>query len=75
MIDDILLDKVYRDRITGFEGTAVAKSEFLSGNKRVCLESGNNTCNSVEMWVDISRIEIVDGDRCVGFHSPPEEIG
>ena len=43
MMDDVNLDTMYRDRITGFEGVAVIKSEFLSGAKRVCLERGTET--------------------------------
>ncbi len=69
MMDDIKLDKVYRDRITGFEGVAVSKTEYLSGNKKVCLERGGASCTSEDVWVDICRIESVDGDRPVGFQA------
>lgn len=69
MIDEVPLDKVYRDRITGFEGVAVAKSEFLSGTQKVCLERGNSACSSEELWVDVQRIEPVDGDKTVGFQA------
>ena len=69
MIDDVPLDEVYRDRITGFEGTAVAKSEFLSGVQKVCLERGTATKTSEEMWIDVKRIEKIDNDRSVGFQA------
>ncbi len=69
MLDDFPLDKMYRDRITGFEGVAIAKSEFLSGNQRLCLERGSASCSSEEMWIDVKRVEPVDESPSVGFQA------
>lgn len=60
------LDHRYRDRITGFEGTAVARTEYLGGRTTVCLERGDATKKTESLWVDAFRLEPLDS-QTVGF--------
>jgi hypothetical protein len=47
----------YRDTITGFEGIAVSRTEFLYGCVRVCLEKGDEKGEkSVTEYFDEQRL-------------------
>lgn len=52
----VKLGEQYRDEITGFEGTATARSEFLNGCVRVCLEGGDDG-KPAEYWFDEQRLD------------------
>lgn len=56
------LGKKYRDKITGFEGVAVARTEYLSGCFHVDLETGDPEKNNkpVHEWLDEERLVEVD---------------
>lgn len=56
----------YRDRITGFEGVAVARTEYMGGRVTVCLERGDATKKSESIWFDQIRLDTVDAPK-VGF--------
>lgn len=64
----IQLNHRYRDRITGFEGTAVARTEYLGGRVTICLERGDSTQKTESLWVDTFRLEPLDTRSTVGFH-------
>lgn len=63
----IELDRRYRDRITGFEGTATAITNYLGGRVTVCLERGDATKKSESLWFDHDRLQPLDDDNRVGF--------
>jgi hypothetical protein len=58
--EKVLLGDKYRDNISGFEGTATARSEFLFGCVRVCLEGGKDGELKTE-WFDEQRLVRLDG--------------
>lgn len=49
------LGKKYRDSLTGHEGTATSRTEYLHGCVRVCLESGGDS-GPAEHWFDEQRL-------------------
>ncbi len=70
----IKLGEHYKDKITGFEGIATAKSEFLNGCKRVLLEPAvSKEGKLTEEWIDEQRL--VEGSKAEvggpGSEPPP----
>lgn len=62
--DRAVLGNTYRDRITGFLGIAVSRTEYLYGCVRVCLETGDEKREkSVTEYFDEQRLEAVKGVR------------
>lgn len=56
----IKLGSKVRDILTGFEGIAVARTTFLYGCVRVCIESTEILKGEVvENWFDEQRVETV----------------
>lgn len=51
--------KKYKDRVHGFEGIATARTEFLTGCARVCLETIKDE-QIKESWFDETRLEGVE---------------
>lgn len=58
--DTIVLGERYRDTISGFEGVATARYEFLHGCVRVCLETGKDG-EAKEGVFDEQRLVAADG--------------
>ena len=58
MNDRCKLGFVYEDLITGFKGTATARTEYLYGCVRVCLEPGGLIDGKprAEAWFDEQRL-------------------
>lgn len=56
----IELGKKYRDNISGFEGVATARFEYLTGCIRYCLESGGKDGKPEEWIFDEQRLEEVE---------------
>jgi len=52
----VTLGEKYRDSITGFEGVATARYEFLHGCVRYCLEKGDKDGKQSEAVFDEQRI-------------------
>lgn len=53
----IKLGERYKDKITGFEGIATARSEFLNGCKRTLLEATiSKEGKLTEEWFDDQRL-------------------
>ena len=51
--------KKYKDSVTGFEGVATARTEYMAGCARILLES--ITGDSIkEYWFDETRLEGVE---------------
>lgn len=60
------LGKKYRDSITGFEGVATAKTDFLYGCVRVLLEGvTSEEKNPEEFWFDEQRLKDVETEAPV----------
>lgn len=64
-----VLGAKYRDRITGYEGTAVARTEYLSKCVHVELERGlaepGKEGTPEGFWFDEERLERVDAEPYV----------
>ena len=63
-----------RDRISGFEGIATARTEFLNGCVRISLsptvdEKGNAR---EDRWYDIEQVEVLE--RAVTEFAPPPPL-
>jgi hypothetical protein len=53
----VKLGKKYRDSITGFEGIATARTEYLMGCCRILLEAKSGDDDTVkEYWFDETRL-------------------
>lgn len=66
----VKLGEQYADRFTGFEGIAVARSEYLYGCVRVGLE-GKAKVGDV-LWFDEQRLVAVSSAKVGGpMSSPP----
>lgn len=66
----IELGKVYRDRITGFIGTATAHLENLYDGKQVKLvPTTGPIADPKEQWFSVERVECFDGATMTGFNS------
>lgn len=61
-----------RDRITRFTGIAVAKVEYLSGNKQIGIQPrvGSDGKYPDVAYVDSKDVELVSE----GIHEPPSDI-
>lgn len=64
MIDEpVILGEKYRDGITGFEGTATARYEYLHGCVRYVLERGDKDGKLEEFVFDEQRLEFPKGRK------------
>ena len=76
MLEDITLGKRYRDRVTGFEGIATARTEYLHACERVCLTGDAKEDGTIhEWWVDSPAVERVDGREYEVPRAAVEGIG
>lgn len=58
----VRIGAIYRDRVTGFEGTAIRRVDFLGGCVRVTLSGKVDKDNKTPdpMMVAVERLELVD---------------
>lgn len=56
----------YRDKFTGFTGTATARTEFSDGHTKVCLETLGGD-NILEYWFEEARLEPAGAPKAPGF--------
>ncbi len=63
---DSQLGHKYRDTITGFVGTATARTVYLDSSVQVRLEAETGNEDAKERWIDESRLEQID-KHGVGF--------
>jgi hypothetical protein len=66
---EIELGVKYRDRLTGYEGWAVARTEYLAGNVTICLERADSGGKPEEVWISEQRLEAQPRNGAVGFVS------
>lgn len=57
------LGQKYRDTITGYEGTATARTEYLGNSPSVRLERADETGKPEEEWFTESRLGEVEVRR------------
>ena len=57
-MNGIIFGKKYTDRLHGFEGVATARTEFITGCARVCLETIKDD-QIKESWFDETRLKEV----------------
>ena len=60
MSDKVKLGKTYKDTIHGIEGVATARSEYLTGCNRVCLEFVKEG-EIKTWWFDEPQLVLVKG--------------
>ena len=60
----ITLGQVVKDKITGFEGTATGRVEYLTGCTQVLVQPRVDESGKLidSAWMDESRMEIVTAD-------------
>lgn len=56
---DLVLGKKYRDAVSGWEGVATAKYEFMNGCTRICLAASKDG-EPKEYVFDIEQIQPVE---------------
>lgn len=63
------LGKVYRDKITGFQGVAISKTEFLYACERVGLQPQELKDQKLidPAYFDIHQLELVEEKKDVDF--------
>lgn len=59
------LGNKYRDTLTGFEGTATGRTEYLYGCVRVLLEGAGSDRKPEDFWFDEQRLIEVGAERPV----------
>lgn len=66
------LGEKYRDTVTGYAGTATARTEFLHDSPSIRLTSIGKDGRPEDVWLTEGRLEPVDGKSLGfsgGFHS------
>jgi hypothetical protein len=70
----IVLGDTVRDTVTGFEGTATARTDHLGGRTELCIERPDCESGMPELaWFDVNRVELVARAKrppVVGFEPP-----
>lgn len=61
--EPVKLGQKYRDTISGFTGTATARTEYLYGCVRVILEAEGEDAEKREQFFDEQRLVGLDGER------------
>lgn len=65
----VILGHTYRDRHTGFEGVATARTEYEFRCALVCLERIGDPTGIDVHWIDEPRLVPADTSRGCGFAS------
>ena len=62
----------YRDPITGFEGVAIARAEYLYGCARVCLQAMLDKDGNIPepQWIDEMQLAELEPDKQKGGPRP-----
>lgn len=63
----IALGDRYEDEVTGFVGTATARTETLGLGATVCLETIGSDGRPDDVWLPEIRLRPANGDRKVGI--------
>ena len=46
-----------KDSITGFKGTAIARTEYINGCVSICVETTDKDGKPFEVWFDEQRVD------------------
>lgn len=66
-------DKV-KDSILGIVGTATARTEYMYGCSRICIEYiEKKSGEPKEIWLDEQRVDTKSKVKTGGFHSAPSK--
>lgn len=68
----VVLGKTYRDKVTGFEGIATHKTQFLYACERVCLQAQAKEGEIKEGVFDEPQLELVAKGKVVKVE--PEKL-
>jgi hypothetical protein len=60
MLDDVTLGCTYRDRVSGFEGIAIARHEYYNGCLRITLGGQVHEGKVDDLSFDVQQLEYVD---------------
>jgi hypothetical protein len=66
----IKLGQKVKDTITGFDGTATGRCEYLTGVPRVQVVRQNTDGKMQEEWLDEPRLEVVSADAAKPAETP-----
>lgn len=72
---EITLGKVYKDRITNWQGVAVARTAYLSGCIHVELERAGKDGKPESSWFDEYRVAPVLRAKSFADSGPPRSPG
>ena len=68
----IELGKKVKDKYSKIEGIATARTEYLYGCERICVEYVNKKTGAVEeIWFDEQRLNSKSKVKSGGFYNPP----
>lgn len=69
----VKLGNKYKDSISGFSGIATARTTYLTGCIRVCLEPTklNKEGFPIEAWFDEMMLRTLSGKKITGSNEPP----
>lgn len=72
--EDVQLGRTYRDTITGFEGVATAKVEYLHGTTKFLVEGPGDVHNKIrDGYFDAERLR--ESTRQIDLETGVEPIG
>lgn len=71
----IQLGETYRDKVTGFTGTAVKRMQTLGGADQVALEQLGNDGKPFEVWRNVDNLEPFEGKPPLRPPSAPPGFG
>lgn len=63
-----------RDQVTGFEGIATGRFEYINGCVRYMLEAAGKEGGIEELVFDDQRLSVVKADAIIGGHDGVPEI-
>lgn len=59
---------LWRDRLTGFQGEASARTEYLNGDAKLCLVRLDSYGKPEDVWLEEGRLERVESGKAIpGF--------
>lgn len=74
MNDRVILGQKYEDAITGFTGSATARTEYVFGTPKVRLEARAQTTGRQVAWFDESRLLSRAGARLASVSTPDDTV-
>lgn len=63
-----------REQVTGFEGIATSRVEYMNGCVRYCLEAPGKDGGVEELYFDEQRLSVIQADAVIGGHDGVPEL-